>query len=93
LIHYGKGEYDKAIEYNEKAMEIWLKSLGNEHPNVALSFYNLGATHQKKGEYDKAIDYYEKAASIYDALKQPDDVKEIRDRISKIQSKLTDTSE
>ena len=91
--YLSKGEYDKAIEYNEKTLEIQLKSLGNEHPNVALSFNNLGSTYQEKGEYDKAIDYYEKAASIYDILKQPDDVKEIRDRISKIHSKLTDTSE
>ncbi len=56
-----KGDYDKAIEYYEKAMKSDLKSFGEDHPNVATYRSNLGATWKAKGEYDKAIEYYEMA--------------------------------
>ena len=34
-----KGEYDKAIEYYTKALNIRQKVLGNDHPNVILIFF------------------------------------------------------
>ena len=37
-----KGEFDKAIEYFEKIMQSDLKDFGEEHPNVAISWNNLG---------------------------------------------------
>jgi tetratricopeptide (TPR) repeat protein len=57
----GKGNYDKAIEYYEKALNSDLENLGEDHPNVATYRNNLGATWKAKGEYDKAIEYYEMA--------------------------------
>lgn len=56
-----KGEYDKAIEYYEKALKSDVENFGEDHPNVATYRNNLGATWKAKGEYDKAIEYYEKA--------------------------------
>ncbi|GAX60811.1 tetratricopeptide [Candidatus Scalindua japonica] len=56
-----KGNYDKAIEYYEKALKSDLKTFGEDHPNVATYRNNLGATWKAKGEYDKAIDFYEMA--------------------------------
>ena len=56
-----KGNYDKAIEYYEKALNSDLKNYGEDHPNVATYRNNLGATWKAKGEYDKAIEYYEVA--------------------------------
>ncbi len=56
-----KGNYDKAIEYYEKALKSDLENLGEDHPNVATYRNNLGATWKAKGEYDKAIEYFEKA--------------------------------
>ncbi|MCK5176302.1 MAG: tetratricopeptide repeat protein, partial [Candidatus Aenigmarchaeota archaeon] len=55
-----KGEYDKAIEYLEKAVKI----LEEDHPDVAVSYNNLGEVYRLKGEYDKAIEYLEKALKI-----------------------------
>ena len=57
----GKGNYDKAIEYYEKALKSDLENFGEDHPNVATYRNNLGATWKAKGKYDKAIAYYEKA--------------------------------
>jgi CHAT domain-containing protein/Tfp pilus assembly protein PilF len=59
-----KGEYDSSIGYYEKALEIRLKLLGPEHPDVANNYDNLGVDYLDKGEYDKAIAYSEKALEI-----------------------------
>ena len=55
------GQYDKAIGYYEKALASDLKTLGQEHPQVAIYWNNLGEAWRAKGEYDKAIGYFEKA--------------------------------
>ncbi|MCG2830821.1 MAG: tetratricopeptide repeat protein, partial [Desulfobacteraceae bacterium] len=49
-----KGEYDRAIEYYQKALEIGIKKLGPEHPNVAGAYNNIGLAYDNKGEYDRA---------------------------------------
>ena len=56
-----KGNYDKAIEYYEKALESGLKAYGEDHPDIATYLNNLGAAWKAKGEYVKAIEYCEKA--------------------------------
>jgi hypothetical protein len=38
-----QGKLDKAIELYEKALRIRIKVLGEEHPDVARSYNNLGA--------------------------------------------------
>ena len=60
-----KGEYEKAIEYNEKCLAIYKKTLGPEHFSVAITYVNIGLVYKNKGEYDKAIGYYEKALTIF----------------------------
>jgi hypothetical protein len=37
-----QGKLDKAIVFGEKALRIKIKVLGEEHPDVATSYYNLG---------------------------------------------------
>jgi len=60
-----KGEYDKAIEYYEKALKSDLKNFDENHPTVATSWNNMGLAWKHKGKYDKAIEYYEKALMSY----------------------------
>jgi tetratricopeptide (TPR) repeat protein len=58
---YTLAQYDKAIEYFEKALSSDLKTFGEDHPQVAIYRNNLGQAWYAKGEYDKAIEYFEKA--------------------------------
>jgi tetratricopeptide (TPR) repeat protein len=58
------GSYDKALEYYEKSLRIRLKTLGDENPNVASSYNNIGNLWNRKGECDKALEYYEKCLDI-----------------------------
>jgi len=60
------GEWDKAIDYYEKDLEISEK-VGDIH-GMALTYNNLGLVYADKGEWDKAIDYYEKSLEISEKL-------------------------
>ena len=63
-MHYTLGEYDKAIEFYNKALKIYLATLGENHPSTASTYNNLGLAWSDKGEYDKAIEFYNKALKI-----------------------------
>ncbi|MCP4264066.1 MAG: tetratricopeptide repeat protein, partial [Candidatus Brocadiaceae bacterium] len=47
---YSKGEYDKAIEYYEKALKSDINTFGEEHPQVAIRWNNLGLAWHSKGK-------------------------------------------
>ena len=66
-IYYYLGAYDKALEYDEKAVVIRENVLGTEHPSTATTYNNIGLVYWKRGgqgDYDKALEYYEKALEI-----------------------------
>lgn len=52
------GQYDKALYYYKKSLDVRLKSLGTEHPLLAYSYTKIGVVWFKKGEYDKALDFH-----------------------------------
>jgi len=56
----GKKDYDKAIEYYQKAIAI--------KPDLHEAFNDIGVAYVKKKEYDKAIEHFQKAIDI-----KPDD--------------------
>ena len=62
--YYSLGNYNKAIEYYKKALEIRINTLDENHPDVASSYNNLGAAYNGLGDYNKAIYFFEKALEI-----------------------------
>ncbi len=56
LEFYNSGEYNKAIECLNKAIEL--------NPALDMAFCNLGATYNLLGNYDKAAEYLNKAAEL-----------------------------
>ena len=64
MAYDSKGDYDRAMEYYQKALKITLKKLGPEHPKVAIGYNNIGSTYKHKGDYDRAMEYYQKALKI-----------------------------
>ncbi len=63
-VHSKKGEYDKALEYNQKALTILLKKLGPNHPDVANSYHHIGIVHFCRLEFDKGRKYFQKSHAI-----------------------------
>ena len=67
-VYSDQGDYAKAMEYLSKALDIWEKVLGTEHPNVATSYDNIGYVYSKQGDYAKALEYYSKALDIWEKV-------------------------
>ena len=65
LVYSDKGDYDKALEFLNKAMTIRKAKLGEEHTDVATSYNNIGVVYYNKEDYDKALEYYNKALTIW----------------------------
>ncbi|MEE1092130.1 MAG: tetratricopeptide repeat protein, partial [Prevotella sp.] len=54
-----------ALEYHNKALGIREKVFGTEHPDVALSYNNIGEVYHSQGDFQKALEYHNKALEIY----------------------------
>jgi tetratricopeptide (TPR) repeat protein len=63
-IKIDQGEYEEAITFYEKSLEISRKTLPSNHPDLAHSYTNIGAAYDNMGDYPKALSYYEKALEI-----------------------------
>jgi tetratricopeptide (TPR) repeat protein len=59
------GLNDKAIEYHETSLKFSIVELGEQNPDVAARYMNLGLVYRHKGLYDKAIYFNEKALDIF----------------------------
>jgi len=64
LLLYTLGDYDQAIDIHTKSLNINVKVLGTQHPQVATDYNNLGLAWHEKGYYDKAIDFYTRSLKI-----------------------------
>jgi tetratricopeptide (TPR) repeat protein len=58
------GDYDGALPYYEKALEIREKSLGKDHLDTAQSLNNLGYLLHSQGRSVAALPYFERALAI-----------------------------
>ncbi|MCP5498046.1 MAG: tetratricopeptide repeat protein [Leptospiraceae bacterium] len=63
-IFYQQGQYENALEILQMSLEIRLKFLGSEHPDVAMSYSNFGTLYKYKKDFKKALDYYNRALNI-----------------------------
>ena len=67
-VYYSQGNYEKAMEYCEKALVIREKVLGKEHPDTATTYDNMAGVYEDQGNYEKALEYYEKALVIQEEV-------------------------
>ena len=66
-----KGEFDTALDYYSKSLTIRLTTVGENHPDVATTYNNMGDLHKNKREFEKALDCHKKALEL--RLKSPED--------------------
>ena len=65
VVYYEQGDYKKALEYNEKALEINERVLGRDHPDTAKSYYNMAGVYSAQGDNEKALKFNEKALEVF----------------------------
>lgn len=68
IVYRKLGDYDKALEYHNKALEIQKAVFGENHPYTASSYVNIGAVYGNLGDNDKALEYNFKALEIFKAV-------------------------
>lgn len=60
-IYDKKGDFDKAVEYQKKALDIKVKALGSKGVFKANSLVEIGKVYLHKKDFIKAVDCFEKA--------------------------------
>jgi tetratricopeptide (TPR) repeat protein len=58
------GQYQKAGPLYKESMTVLAQKLGQEHPEMAISWQQIGEFQETMGEYDKAVSLYKKALAI-----------------------------
>ena len=61
---YQLGMKEKAVEYLYKALDIFEKNVGTEHPLYSASLNNMAIYYYNKRELNKAIEFFERASEI-----------------------------
>ncbi len=64
-------EYAKALLSFEKALQIRQQSLPPNHPDLAMSFSNIGNVYAEMEETAKELSYHEKAPEIQQQALSP----------------------
>lgn len=64
IEYYENNDYENALLYFEKALNIYRNENGENHPTVASSYNNIGVVYEALTEYEKALFYYQKALLI-----------------------------
>ena len=79
-----------ALEYRQKALDLMLATVGENHPDVAESYGHSAAMFYNQGELDKSLEYYHKALSIMTATQGADhqDVAVLYTRMASVYSAL-----
>jgi CHAT domain-containing protein/tetratricopeptide (TPR) repeat protein len=70
---HGEGKYTEAIPLAQRLLAIREKSLGPDHPGVALALNNLAELYRVQGRYAEAEPLYKRSLSIREKALGPDD--------------------
>ncbi len=62
LTYHNKGEWDKALEFYQKAEQIGIEVGGRA--GLGATYNNIGTIYDNKGEWNKALEFYQKAEQI-----------------------------
>jgi tetratricopeptide (TPR) repeat protein len=62
---YQQGRYTEAEPLYKRALAIWEKALGPDHPELAQSLNNLSVVYQDQGRYAEADTLLKRALAIF----------------------------
>ncbi|CAF3745036.1 unnamed protein product, partial [Rotaria socialis] len=71
MMNYHLGEYQQAVTFYEKSLEIYRKKLPEDDASLAPTYGNIGGVYDNMGEYSKALEYYGKSLKIRENVLPP----------------------
>jgi tetratricopeptide (TPR) repeat protein len=74
IVTNGKGDYNNAFLFYQKAFQIYEKSLSLNDLALATPYSSIGTVFFKIGDYAKAMEFYQKSLKIYEDLLPNDSV-------------------
>ena len=88
---YQLGMKKKAVEYLNKAIDIFEKNVGTEHPLYSASLNNMAIYYYNEGKLNRAIEFFKRAAEISKKTMgvDSDNYKNILSNIKFIKEELT----
>ncbi len=60
-----QGHYADAEPFYKRALAIWEKSLGPNHPDVATGLLGLAVLNEKRGNFLRALNLIQRASAIH----------------------------
>jgi CHAT domain-containing protein len=69
---YQQGHYVEDARLGERALAIWEKVRGPEHPHTAMALTNLAGSYRGMGEVGKVLPFYQRALAIWEKLRGPE---------------------
>ena len=78
------------MKHHQRSLEMNLKSLPGDHPDIARSYNNIALIHEEKREWKQALELFEKALNIFQHAfaSQHPDVLEVKAHIQRVSAKL-----
>ncbi|CAF4285698.1 unnamed protein product, partial [Rotaria sordida] len=64
MIKNGLGQYNEAIKFYQKSLDIKVKTLPPNDPVLASSYNNIGLVYYNMGEYSKALSSHKRSLEI-----------------------------
>jgi len=62
-VYHSLGQYERALEYYQKYLDITIKISGQESPDVAKSYSCIGDVYRSLGQHEQALKYHQKGSS------------------------------
>ena len=59
-LYHSLGQYERALEYYQKYLDITIKISGQESPDVAKSYSCIGVVYRSLGQHEQALKYHQK---------------------------------
>jgi tetratricopeptide (TPR) repeat protein len=74
-LYDDQGRYADAEPLYKRALAVWEKALGPDHPDVATALNNLAQLYKDQGSYEDAEPLYKRALAIREKALGPNGVR------------------
>ena len=68
FLYNRQGQYEKALEYYQKDLDITIRVVGHQHKDVATTNHNIAEVKEAQGDLDEARSLFLECEQIYGVL-------------------------